>query len=40
VNVNNTSVGDGSQCYQVDANGSVLGFVMRVNVNGSTLTLK
>ena len=40
VNVNNTSVGDGSQCYRVDANGTVLGFVVRVNVNGSTLTLK
>ncbi|OYY66539.1 MAG: hypothetical protein B7Y51_01395 [Burkholderiales bacterium 28-67-8] len=40
VNVNNSSVGDGSQCYRIDANGTVLDFVMRVNVNGSTLTLK
>lgn len=40
VNVNNSSAGDGSQCYRVDANGTVLDFVMRVNVNGSTLTLK
>ena len=40
VNVNNSSVGDGSQCYRIDANGTVLNFVMRVNVNGGTLTLK
>ncbi len=40
VNVNNTSVGDGSQCYRVDANGTVRDLVIRVNVNGSTLTLK
>jgi hypothetical protein len=40
VNVNNSSVGDGSQCYRIDANGTVLDFLVRVNVNGSTLTLK
>ncbi len=40
VNVNNTSIGDGSQCYRIDANGTVLNFVMRVNVDGGTLTLK
>ena len=40
VNVDNTSVGDGSQCYLIDANGTVRGFVIRVNRNGSTLTLK
>ena len=40
VDTSGGTTGDGSQCYRIDANGNVLGFLMRVNVNGSTLTLK
>jgi hypothetical protein len=40
VDTSGGTTGDGSQCYRIDANSNVLGFLMRVTVTGSTLTLE